>query len=144
MKYLQPLFPLAICLLVIFSCKKEPPTLGEQLEGDWLVRSYYGNQYELIDEKDSFTMSYKYYGNGKGETVWHWRTFIEREQDSIRGKYTVNTEENAISIEWNDGLFFFNQHRDKPFQILKFANDTLVLDEEASSVLHYKITAVRN
>ncbi|MBK8193005.1 MAG: hypothetical protein IPK76_07305 [Lewinellaceae bacterium] len=144
MKYLHIIYPLAICLFVAFSCKKEPPTLGEQLEGDWLVRSYYINPDELLDEEDSFTMSYKYYGNGKGETVWFWRTFIDGLYDSIRGKYSVNAEQNAIAIEWNDGNYFFGPHNDAPFQILKFANDTLVLAGELSVVSYARITAVRN
>jgi hypothetical protein len=143
MKYLHIIYPLAICLFVAFSCKKEPPTLGEQLEGDWLVRSFLYNEQEYLLEDDSFTIIFRDYKNGKGETYWFRRTFLISLIDSSGGVYSINTQENGMSIKWSN-IQFWGTYPDANFQISRFSNDTLVLDEEVPGVKHYNITAVRN
>ncbi len=131
-------------LLSLSFCSKEDTSLGEQLQGSWLVQSYKYDGEEILEPKDSFSIDFNSFRKGKGKTNWYRSTFIViAPYDTSGGAYSIITEQsiNTIHIEWSNPAFW-GGFEEANFNILQFTRDTLVLDEEKPGA-HF-IMAIRH
>ena len=94
------LFPIVLLVSVFNSCKKDPLTLGEALEGDWRVFYFIADSQDAssLVKEDTFMLEFRNYNGVKGDLKW-WQKFGTPSIVSI-GTYKIVEGDNNLSITW--------------------------------------------
>ena len=146
MKHLSPILIFSVVVLILSACKKDPPSLNEQLEGTWNVTAngFYGQAYfeEPIIKN---TVVFKSAGENKG-TIWWTKYFkLFNERDTSIGTYIFNEQVRVLHIKWTKTMLAgIDESKDIGFRLYQ---DDLTLTYEGThggQVRTDTVLAVRN
>ena len=131
-------------MLFLISCKKDPPTLNEKLEGSWQVTYY--KIYDIIWSDDSSItngIAFKNEGTNTG-TVWfaEHRSFAGT-KDTITGSYILDENVGTLNIKWEytlnpNGITEYGTYN------VNLVADTLTLTHLEPHGLNVTARSVRN
>ncbi len=99
--FLLLLFP----TLLYISCKKDPPTLNDKIEGNWRV-TYYGFYFGGSPDDIENALSLKSEGANTGTIWWAEHRAFEGTKDTVRGTYTLEERANTLHIKWGNSHLY--------------------------------------
>ena len=112
-------------LLLFIACKKDPPTLNEQLEGNWRV-VYYDFYGSSIPEYIKNGIAFKSEGPTKGTIFWSEHRDLGGTKDTVSGPYTLNENTKTMHIKWKNLIYAYGMTKGKDY-LFSLSQDSLTL-----------------
>lgn len=134
--------PLLVSILFSVSCKKDPPTLNEKIEGSWRV-TFYEIYTTVWSVNNKNGIAFQREGANVGTIWWAEHRDFAGTKDTAIGSYILDETAGSVNIKWKDVPNPYGMTKDGTYNII-LASDTLRLLYPDAHNLNVTVHAVRN
>jgi hypothetical protein len=97
------LLPCLLFVLAVSSCKKDDPTLAEQMADDWDVESFTEDGIESIGaDITTMKMEYEAYSGDDGDFTWD-ITYVDGSNEKVQGEWSVDEADKELNLTFTSG-----------------------------------------